>query len=207
MFSHAPQTRPPTLQLASIAGPSQDSQVLLFEPVLLSKGRVHELAGDSAFMFAALAASHMKGPIIWAGPPQAVRTLAPTGLQSFFDPARLILTTGVSRTEILWAAEQSLRARCAPCVIVEIHGGPDLQESRRLQIAAEEHGALGLIIVHGRSQTSASETRWHCQVAPGGGWDWACIKNKRGRVGRWHVTWAGNDDAPCAIPLVSAASA
>jgi len=207
MITPASRLAHPVLPLDDLRTPGRHGVVWLVETIQLSKGRVHELLGDSAFMFAALAVSRLKGPVIWAGLPQAVRTVAPTGVQDFFDPARLILTTGVSRTEILWAAEQALRARCAPCVIAEIQDGPDLKESRRLQIAAEEYGALGLILVHRAPQTSAAETRWHCQAAPGGGWDWACIKNKRGRGGRWHVTWAGNDDAPCAVPLVSAASA
>jgi len=207
MVTPASRLAHPVLPLDGLRTPGRHGVVWLVETIQLSKGRVHELLGDSAFMFAALAVSRLKGPVIWAGLPQAVRTVAPTGVQDFFDPARLILTTGVSRTEILWAAEQALRARCAPCVIAEIQDGPDLKESRRLQIAAEEYGALGLILVHRAPQTSAAETRWHCQAAPGGGWDWACTKNKRGRGGRWHVTWAGNDDAPCAVPLVSAASA
>lgn len=207
MVTPASHLTHPVLPLDDLRTPGRHGVVWLVETIQLSKGRVHELLGDSAFMFAALAVSRLKGPVIWAGLPQAVRTVAPTGVQDFFDPARLILTTGVSRTEILWAAEQALRARCAPCVIAEIQDGPDLKESRRLQIAAEEYGALGLILVHRAPQTSAAETRWHCQAAPGGGWDWACTKNKRGRGGRWHVTWAGNDDAPCAVPLVSAASA
>ena len=164
-------------------------------PVRLAKGRVHEVTGDSADMFAVLTASRVSGPIIWIGLARDIGSLAPTALQDFIDPARVILTEGISRSEVLWAAEQALRARCTPCVVVELSSGPTLRESRRLQIAAQEGGGLGLILIHGRAQTSACETRWHCTASRSGesAWVWTLTKNRRGELGAWHVNWINSD--------------
>ena len=79
----------------------------LADTVELAFGRVHEATGDAADMFAILAAlADFRGPILWIGGKEELGTLAPTGLQEFLDPARLILAIGASRLEMLWAAEQ-----------------------------------------------------------------------------------------------------
>jgi len=51
--------------------------VCLSEPVCLAKGRVHEVMGDSADMFAVLTASRLTGPIIWIGLARDIGSLAP----------------------------------------------------------------------------------------------------------------------------------
>ena len=170
--------------------------VCLSEPVCLAKGRVHEVMGDSADMFAVLTASRLTGPIIWIGLARDIGSLAPTALQDYIDPARVILTEGISRSEVLWAAEQALRAPCAQCVVVELSNGPNLRESRRLQIAAQEGGGIGLVIIHGRAHTSACETRWHCAASKTGdqSWTWTLTKNRKGEPGRWLASWERGDD-------------
>lgn len=180
--------------LASLALQTRET-LCLSGPVRLAKGRVHEVMGDSADMFAVLTASRLSGPIIWIGLARDIGSLAPTALQDFIDPARVILTEGISRSELLWAAEQALSARCAPCVVVELSGGPNLRESRRLQVAAQEGGGLGIILIHGRAHTSACETRWHCAASRGdeNAWLWSLTKNRRGELGSWHVNWTNGD--------------
>lgn len=180
----------------------------------LSKGRVHEVTGDSADMFAIVAASKLPGPVIWIGLSRDVESLAPTALQDFIDPARLILAEGISRSEVLWAAEQALRVSCVPCVVIELSGGPNLRESRRLQIAAEEGGGIGLILIHGRAYTSACETRWQCQASNKGvnAWVWSLTKNRQGELGRWRVKWmppevSGGDYEAGVIHLAAATAA
>jgi len=164
----------------------------LVEPIRLAKGRVHEVTGNSADMFAVLAASRLSGPIIWIGLSRDIASLAPTALQDFIDPARLILTEGISRSEVLWGAEQALQARCAQCIIIELSNGPNLRESRRLQIAAEKGGGVGLILIQKQAQSSASETRWHCEASNRGetAWVWSLTKNRKGELGRWDASWA-----------------
>jgi len=172
-------------------------ELCLAEHVRLARGRVHEVTGESADMFAVLAASHLSGPIIWIGLSRDISTLAPTALQDFIDPARLILTEGVSRSEILWAAEQAMRSSCAECVIVELSNGPNLRESRRLQIAAEEGGGIGFVLIQGRAHTSACETRWQCKSANKGenNWSWSLTKNRKGELGTWDVYWAKRENS------------
>lgn len=193
--------------MAGLYGPVDHGAVALPGPIRLLKGRTHELTGDSAEMLALAAVAMGQGPVVWVGGARETASLAPTGLQAFLDPARLILVTGLYRTERLWAAEQALRARCAPVVVLELRDGPGLKESRRLQIAAEESGAIGFVIIHGRAQTSAAETRWRCEALPDGGWAWACLKNKRGPPASWRAAWVRNDNAPRIGPLAAAASA
>ena len=180
--------------LASLTLQARES-FCLSGPVRLAKGRVHEAMGDSADMFAILAASRLSGPIIWIGLARDIGSIAPTALQDYIDPARVILTEGVSRSELLWAAEQALRAACAPCVIVELSGGPNLRESRRLQIAAEEGGGVGIILLHGRAHTSACETRWTCEASNAGEniWTWTLNKNRKGELGAWRVSWVKSE--------------
>lgn len=182
-------------------------EIQLATCVRLARGRVHEIMGDSADVFALITAGALQGPVFWTGASRDVESLAPTGVQVFLDPARLVLTIGLNRGEVLWAAEQALRARYAACVVIELHDGPDLKESRRLQIAAEQSGALGLVILHGRASTSAAETRWQCDAVSGGGWVWTCKKCKRGMPGAWRASWKGKHHAPDLVPLVTTAPA
>ena len=173
-------------------------ELCLSGPVRLAKGRVHEVMGDSADMFAILTASRLSGPIIWIGLSRDIGSLAPTALQAFLDPARIILTEGISRSEVLWAAEQALRSSCAQCVVIELSQGPNLRESRRLQIAAQEGGGIGLILIHGRAHTSACETRWQCEASNAGDetWLWSLTKNRKGELGAWQVHWSKLENSP-----------
>ncbi len=163
-------------------------------------------------MFAILTASQLLGPIFWIGGKDDLGTLTPTGVQDFLDPARLILAIGVSRQEILWATEQTMRMPGATCVIAEVGTGPDLRESRRLQIAAEQCGCLGIILISGRPQNSAAQTRWHCAANNGEAkWVWRQTKNKSGPVGTWMVNWLSTgerkNDATGLVHMVSCVAA
>lgn len=180
--------------------------------VHLSCGRVHEVMGEAADIFAIAAARLTAGPVVWIGGASNIASLAPTGLAAFLDPTRLIATFCVSRHEVLWASEQALRTPGTGCVIAELEDGPDLTTSRRLQIAAEEGGALGIMMIEARAQTSAAQTRWICKAsadreAP---WIWRLVKNKSGKVGVWRAGWSPEngrkEDAP-GIVLMAAATA
>lgn len=183
----------------------------------LARGRVHEALGDAGEMFALAAASYSNGPVVWIGLGNDVGSLSPTGFQKFLEPTRVIGVSCVTRQEVLWATEQALRTPGAGCVIAELGDGPDLQISRRLQIAAEEGGALGILLIAGRAHTSAAQTRWVCEACDDDGaqWVWRLTKNKSGNVGVWRAGWSPSnaksangrsDDAP-GIVLISAAAA
>lgn len=192
-----------------ITSHKKHGDLALGDGICLGKGRAHEVMGDAAEMFAILAASRLSGPVIWIGLSSDVGSLSLTALQGFLDPARVILVTGVSRMEILWAAGQSLRMKGASCVVVELRDGPDLRESRRLQIAAEESGCLGIILIHGRAYTSAAETRWLCEASSAGdaSWFWRQTKNKQGQLSAWRVEWIGKENAPDTIHMAAATAA
>ncbi len=192
---------------AGLHAAAAHGEICLAGPVRLKRGRVHEGTGDSADIFALSVAAASSGPVLWIGMERSISSLAPTGLQDFIDPGRLILVSGCNRNELLWAAEQALRARCAACVILELMDGPDLRESRRLQISAEQGGSVGIVLIGGRARTSAAETRWHRSAAAGGGWQWVCSKNKSGLPGTWRAAWTGRDHAPDLITLAGSASA
>lgn len=192
--------------------PKNHGVLTLAGEIQLARGRVHEVLGAGADMFAVLAAAQAKSPIIWTGRVGDVETLAPTCLQDFIDPTRVIVASCITRSEVLWATEQALRLPGAACVIAELDDGPDLKTSRRLQIAAEEGGALGILLISARAQTSAAQTRWRCEPCADedAQWVWRLIKDKNGRSGAWRVGRSTNsgrsDDAP-GLVLVAAASA
>lgn len=194
--------------LATIC-PKNHGSVSLGQDVCLARGRVHEIQGNSAEIFAMVAGAALEGPVFWCGRRDDVASFSPLGAQPFFSPSRLVVTEGVSRLEVLWAGEQALSVEGISCVVIELQRGPDLRESRRLQIAAEESGALGLILIKGRAQTSAAETRWQCDAmtSTASMWRWRCTKHRKGETGNWDVTLRGYGNGPGIIHMAAATAA
>lgn len=178
--------------------------------VRLRKGRMHEVSGASADMFAVLAAAAQDQSVLWLGLHRDIVTLNPTGLQAWLKVEDLILVEAVSRGELLWAADQALRAAGGFCVILDMPDTLSLKESRRLQLAAEQGGGIGLMLLRGPASTSAAQTRWACEprCADQPSWDWACLKGKNGEAGRWQVHGQeGGASAKDTLHLAAAASA
>lgn len=178
----------------------QREPLRLADNIALPRGRVHEVIGSARDSFAVMSASVSEGRVFWIGQSKSVYTLAPHGLSEFIDPTRLILIETANRKETLWAAEQALRCSGAGLVVVQLSLGPDLTESRRLQLSAETGGTLGLILIDKRAQSSASQTRWQCENQKSASlasakktnaarWHWELIKNKSGITGAWQVEW------------------
>ncbi|MCY4167436.1 MAG: hypothetical protein OXE82_04075 [Rhodobacter sp.] len=185
--------------------PGRHGVLTLGEAVRLTKGRIHEVQGDSADCFALAVAASLRGPVIWIGSAPDIASLNPSAVRDFMDPLRLTVIEAVSRQECLWSGEQALRAQGIACVVIELAHGTDLKESRRLQLAAEENGALGLVMISEHARTSAAETRWRCDPSADGevAWDWECTKNRKGELGAWRVKWLGDDDGPSIVHLVA----
>lgn len=184
----------------------------------LKRGRVHEVTGAAADSFAVIVAAKTSGSIVWIGRAKAVGTLTPMALCEFFDPARIVLIEGSHRKEVLWAAEQALRSKGAGLTVIQLDIGPDLIESRRLQLSAEQGGGLGLVLIGRRAQSSAAQTRWECQALPNANaandsakWIWELTKNKSGHIGRWVVTYpqhrGGSYGATRDVHMVAATAA
>ena len=89
---------------------SQPKALELGAGVRLRQGRLHEVSGASADMFAIQTAAAQDNPILWMGLHRDIVTLNPAGLQAYLKVEDLILVEAVSRGELLWAADQALRA-------------------------------------------------------------------------------------------------
>ena len=182
--------------------------------VRLRQGRLHEVSGAGADMFAIQAAAAQGQPVLWIGLHRDIVTLNPVGLQAWLKVEDLILVEAVSRGESLWAADQALRASGEFCVILDMPDALSLKESRRLQLAAEQGGGIGLLLLRGPASTSAAQTRWACEPRSSDppSWDWVCLKGKNGEAGRWRMTGSagqceGGASAKDTLHLAAAASA
>lgn len=200
------------LRLAGTISQSQ-AALTLGEAVSLRTGRIHEVTGPGADMFVLLAAAEHARATFWIGLHRDLSSLCPTGFQAYMDVADMVLVEAVSRGELLWAADQALRADGCFCVILEMPDTLSLKESRRLQLAAEQGGALGLILLRGGVATSAAQTRWKCAPLVSGigiehpVWSWSCDKGKNGEAGSWRVTCQGRQNAKDTLHLAATASA
>jgi protein ImuA len=169
----------------------------------LDQGRVHEACGPARHVFAALAAGAAQeatgGEVLWIAPDWAGDRLNPEGLCRFADPGRVLFATPRREEDILWCAEEALRAGCLALVVAECVALPALTPVRRLQLAAEAGlGAegpapLGLLLTPGAGGARGAETRWRMAPAhaPGTeGWTLERLRARRAPPARWHLAWA-----------------
>jgi protein ImuA len=141
----------------------------------LAGGAVHEVLGGAATGFAVSIAARLEGPVLWCLDASRREDPYGPGLKALgFDPERLILVRCRGLKEMLWTMEEGLRSTAPSLVIAEPEANIGLIESRRLQLAAEAGGTLGLILRDdgkvGRLAPSAVASRWQVDPASGGGW-------------------------------------
>lgn len=188
-----------SLELGRTGQKREKQPIWLSDELCLEPGWMHEVTGKAGESLALAIAARLSGPIVWIGRRRDVATLAPTTLRRFIDPSRIVLTECTNRKETLWAAEQVLSSKGAPLTIIQLAMGPNLKESRRLQLACEQGGGMGLILIERAAQSSAARTRWACHPIPANDalstpcWQWEMTKNKMGTLGRWSVRWEGGD--------------
>jgi hypothetical protein len=101
-------------------------EVQLFLPALVQSQRVE---GETPWL-------------VWIAPPH--EPFAPALAQHGVDLDRLLVVRPVSATEALWAAEQALGSGVCAAVLLWLKGSDD-RWLRRLKLAAEEGGALGVL--------------------------------------------------------------
>lgn len=135
------------------------------------------------------------------------------GLDQFGLATERLLIARVARpVDALFAMEEALKCRALSAVIAELGEAPDLTATRRLSLAAKDHGGLGLILRHGASDApSAARTRWQVAAAPSlpdefGGlghtaFALALIRNRRGPCGNWTLTWDHHERVFAALSL------
>ncbi|NLS20743.1 damage-inducible mutagenesis protein [Rhizobium sp. P40RR-XXII] len=145
----------------------------------LAYGAVHEFAGGGAgvvdgaasALFAAGIAARTKGKIVWCltRPDLFFPALAQAGLH----PDRAVFVEADREEDVLASMEEALAFGGLGAVVGEIVRLP-MVASRRLQLAAEKTGTMGLVVRRWRRQTEASDfgqptastTRWRVSVLP-----------------------------------------
>lgn len=180
-----------------------------FEGLCLRQGRVHELTGASSEVMGLLSAAKTDSEIIWIGMRRDILPLCASGIDRFLDIERIIMVEAVSRGELLWATDAALRAEGSFTVIADLPDALSLKESRRLQLAAEQGGGIGLLLLRGPSNTSAAQTRWQCDPIADDetAWRFDCQKGKSGEAGHWHIRETEVQNAKNNVHLAARASA
>jgi protein ImuA len=119
------------------------------------------------------------------------------GLLRFgLDPGRLIVVEARRPKELLWAMEEGLRCPALAAAVGDLPSPADPTAGRRLQLAAEKGGGMGLLLC-ARGKAVAATTRWRVAAAPAGAdgrpaFDVALLRARNGGRGRWRLEW---DDA------------
>jgi protein ImuA len=145
----------------------------------LGLGALHEVAGGgngaidgaAAALFAAGIAARTKGQILWCVIRQDL--FAPAIAQAGLAADRVIYVEAGDDKTVLACFEEGLRHSGLGGVIAEI-GRLSMTNSRRLQLAAESSGVIGIAIRRWRRQSDAADfgqptaaaTRWRVSVLP-----------------------------------------
>lgn len=145
----------------------------------LALGALHEVAGGgndalnaaAAALFSAGIAARTKGKVLWIVTRPDL--FAPALDQAGLAARRVIHVEAVSDSDVLACFEEGLRHGSLGAVVAEVVR-LTLTASRRLQLAAEGSGTIGIALRRWRRQTetadfgqpTASTTRWRVSVLP-----------------------------------------
>lgn len=145
----------------------------------LPLGALHEIAGGAAgvvdataaALFAAGILARIEGPILWCM--TRADLFAPALAQAGLDPDRVIYVEAGDETALLACFEEGLRHGGLSGVVAEV-ARLSMTNSRRLQLAAEGSGTIGIALRRWRrmaeaadfGQPTASATRWRVTHVP-----------------------------------------
>lgn len=145
----------------------------------LALGALHEVAGGAqgvtdgaaAALFTAGIVARVSGSILWCVTQQHL--FAPAIAQAGLDPDRVIYLEARDDVAVLACFEEGLRHGGLGGVVAEV-GRLSMTASRRLQLAAETSGTIGIAIRRWRrmaeasdfGQPTASATRWRVTAVP-----------------------------------------
>jgi protein ImuA len=145
----------------------------------LALGALHEVAGGgngaidgaAAALFAAGIVARTKGPALWCVIRQDL--FAPAISRAGLAPDRVVYAEAEDEPAVLACFEEGLRHGGLGSVVAEI-GRLTMTNSRRLQLAAESSGTLGIALRRWRRQSdavdfgqpTAAATRWRVTVLP-----------------------------------------
>jgi hypothetical protein len=124
-------------------------EVQLFLPALVQSQR---RAGDVPWL-------------VWIAPPH--EPYAPALAQQGIELGRLLVVRPASATEALWAAEQALGSGVCSAVMLWLKGTDD-RWLRRLKLAAEAGGALGVLFRPARHRFESSPASLRLLMTHGG---------------------------------------
>lgn len=202
----------------------------------LRLGCIHEVAGDesatgfcAALLARALATGrrcggaraggggtragrdgNRRGALLWLARDDDL--YAPGLVRYGIGAGQLLVVSGLRRQDdMLWAMEEALRCRAVRGVVAET-GGTGLAAGRRLMLAAEGTGVLGLMLSReagaalphrsgqgderwrGRAGVRAAVSRWRVTAAPGGtNWRVALLHCRGGRPAEWTLSLGSPD--------------
>ena len=145
----------------------------------LPLGALHEVAGGgngaidgaAAALFTAGIAARTTGKVLWCLTRQDL--FAPALAQAGLLPGRVIYVEAGDDKALLACFEEGLRHGGLGAVVAEV-GRLSMTASRRLQLAAETSGAIGIAVRRWRRQTEAADfgqptasiTRWRVSTLP-----------------------------------------
>ncbi|MBX6742079.1 MAG: hypothetical protein IRY87_08540 [Acetobacteraceae bacterium] len=180
----------------------------------LARAAVHEVlaaAPGCGAAFCAVQLARTGGTVLWIASGRDELLAWPPGLARYgLVPANLILVRAERWPDALWAMEEALRCPAVTGAVLTLAWEPnrqaddgelDLTASRRLQLAAETGGGLGLLLRPDTAHPAptAAVTRWRVgplPAAPVGQdlddprWQLELLRARGGTPGGpWAVTW------------------
>lgn len=105
-----------------------------------------------------------RGSVIWSDP---ARTLYPPALFQNVNPQQLFILRPRDLQEELWALAECLRCRGVGAVIARLPARLHRNDVRRLQLAAERGGGIGVFLRPRSADIYAAATRWLVEPARG----------------------------------------
>lgn len=170
-------------------------------------GAVHELSGTGALRFGLLLLARLDAAVLWCRTRQQGGQLpyGPALQQAGLATERLLFAFADRQQDLLWTMEEGLRTGAVGAVLSEPRETVDLTVSRRLQLAAETGGSIGLVVddrpgrQRGPLAPSALYSRWRVAPAPTGknehaAWRLELLRCRGGARGDWRITTGETDD-------------
>ena len=178
----------------------------------LARAALHEvLAADveaaAGFCALVLARARGTGPgtVLWIAP--GAEDPLPDRSLFGLSPADLVLVRAPWAEDGLWAMEEGLRCPGVAGAVLVAPAAVDAAAARRLQVAAESGGGLGLLLrpeaaeAEGGGGPTAALTRWRVAALAGGTgggtaqglgdprWRLDLLRSRGGRPRSWQVVW------------------
>ena len=145
--------------------------------------------GELGLLLPALARLSAEGRwLAWVAPPHL--PYAPALAAAGIDPAHALLVRPGEPGQVLWAMEQALRAGTCGAVL-GWPNAPDHRALRRLQLAAEQGGGLGVLFRPLRAADQPSPAALRLRLEPAAGGLHVYLLKRRG----------GWDTGPIFVPL------